>query len=290
MLIWQSTRDRMIADVELRNFSPLTLTSYERCVRKFVEHYGRPPEELGEQEVRDFLLHLRASGAVGPAGLRSYVAALKFVYTHTLRRPDVVRTIPWPRAPRTLPIVLSGREVEALLARISSPLYRAVVSAMYGAGLRIAEACRLACSDIDSKRMLLVVRHGKGGKDRSVMLSDRLLALLRDYWRAYRPSPDGPLFRGNGRDGLVNHHAIRRALERAASECGLTKHVTPHVLRHSFATHLLETGVDLRTIQVLLGHSSVETTARYLKVSTHLIRRSPSPLDLIGTPKGEALG
>ena len=232
MVTWQSTRERMIADLQLRNLSPCTVEKYCRCVDKFVSRCGRAPEELGEQEVRDFLLELQRSGGVGPSHLAGYVAALKFVYVRTLGRPGVVSSIPRPRVPNALPTVLSGREVEQILGAITSPLYRAVLAATYGAGLRIAEACNLACSDIDSKRMLLRVRHGKGGKDREVMLSERLLTLLRDYWRAYRPAPSGPLFPGKGRGGVVNHHAIRRALEKAVRACSLRKHVTPHVLRH----------------------------------------------------------
>jgi site-specific recombinase XerD len=285
MVIWQSTRDRMIADLRLRNFAVTTIESYPRQIDRFVEFWGRGPEELGEQEIRNFLLAMGEH--VGASTLAGYVAAITFLYTHTLGRPEVVRSIRRPKVPKTLPNVLSGREVEQVLAAVPSPLYRAVLSLAYGAGLRISEACNLACSDVDSKRMLIRVHSGKGAKDRFVMLSDRLLALLRDYWRAFRPAVDGPLFPNRrSRRGVIPHSVVREALHRAVRECGLSKRVTPHTLRHSFATHLLETGADLRTIQVVLGHSSVQTTSRYLKVSTHQIRRSRSPLDLIGTPLG----
>lgn len=282
MVNWRSTRDRMIADLRLGNFAPTTVEKYPRYVNKFVEYCGRPPEEVGEKEVREYLLQL--TDKVGPSTLTGYMAGLKFLYVQTLRRPEVVQSLRWPRIPRSLPTVLSGSEVREILANVSTLRYRVVLSATYAAGLRISEACRLCCSDIDSKRMLLRVRHGKGGKDRFVRLSTRLLHLLRDYWRAAELPASGPLF------PFVDYHAVHRALAKAAAECGLTKRVTPHVLRHSYATHLLETGVDLRTIQVLLGHSSIQTTARYLKVSTHQIKRATSPLDVIGTKAGEVLG
>jgi site-specific recombinase XerD len=218
-----------------------------------------------------------------------FVAALRFLYIHTLQRPQVVETVPYPHVPKSLPIVLSGSEVEAVLGAIESFRHRTILSAAYGAGLRVSEACRLSCADVDNKRMVLRVHQGKGKKDRYVMLSERLLLLLRDYWTAAQPGRER-LFPGDDADGFVSPAAVRSALHRAVETCGLTKRVTPHILRHSFATHLLESGADLRLIQTVLGHASIRTTARYTHVSTRHVAATKSPLDLIGTPAGEVLG
>lgn len=285
----ESTRARMVADLELANYSAGTVERYLRCTDSFVAHYMRPPAELGETEVRCFLQHLQKVRRTGPSGLKMYVAALRFLYARTLRHPEVVETVPWPLVPKSLPVVLSGTEVEQVLEAIESFRHRTILSAAYGAGLRISEACRLTCGDIDSKRMVLRVRQGKGRKDRYVMLSERLLLLLREYWKAAQPGRER-LFPGEDPNGFVSADAVRSALHRAVETCGLTKRVTPHVLRHSFATHLLESGADIRTVQVVLGHASIRTTARYMHVSTRHVAATKSPLDLIGTPAGEVLG
>ncbi len=182
-MLSESTRARMVSDLELANYAAGTIEQYLRCADTFVAHYMRVPAELGELEVRCFLLHLQKVRKTGPAGLKMFVAALRFLYTRTLQRPEVVDTIPWPRVPKSLPVVLSGTEVEQVLQAIDSLRYRTVLSAAYGGGLRISEACRLTCADIDSKRMVLRVHQGKGKKDRYVMLSERLLLLLREYWK-----------------------------------------------------------------------------------------------------------
>lgn len=286
----ESTRARMVADLELTNYSPGTINQYVRCADTFVAHYMRPPTDLGETEVRCFLLHLQKVRDVGPSGLKMFVAALKFLYERTLVRPEVVAEIRYPRVPKSLPDVLSGSEVEALLAAIESTKHRTILSVAYGAGLRIGEACRLRCGDIDNERMVIHVRGGKGRKDRFVMLAERLLLLLREYWLVARPGRDF-LFPGNAPGGVIGHDAPRQALHRAVKACGITKRVTPHVLRHSFATHLLESGTDLRTIQVVLGHSSLRTTARYTHISKRHVAATPSPIDLLGTDEGkQALG
>jgi site-specific recombinase XerD len=286
----ESTRARMVAELELTNYSPSTINHYVRCADTFVTHYMRPPTELGETEVRCFLLHLQKVRDLGPAGLKMFVAALKFLYERTLARPEVVAAIRYPRVAKSLPDVLSGTEVEALLGAIESLKHRTILSVAYGAGLRIGEACRLRCADIDSERMALHVRGGKGKKDRYVMLGERLLLLLREYWRAAQPGRDH-LFPGNSDGGVVSRDAPRQALHKAVKACGITKRVTPHVLRHSFATHLLESGTDLRTIQVVLGHSSLRTTARYTHISKRHVEGTGSPIDLLGTEQGkEALG
>lgn len=282
-------RDRMAEDLTLRNYRPSTCDNYLRCVKHFVAHFMRSPEDLGEQEIRTFLLHLVGERKVTPSYMKMHVAAIKFFYTHTLRRPEEVAQIPWPRVPKPLPDILSGSEVEELLAKVDSIKHRAVLMTAYGAGLRISEACSLKIGDIDSRRNLIHIRDGKQGRDRYVMLSQRLLLSLRAYYKQTLPCEQW-LFPGQSPDRPISDTSVRSALKRAAQASGLKKRITPHLLRHAFATHLLETGTDIRTIQVLLGHSSIRTTVRYAKVSTTHVGRAKSPLDLIGTPQGDALG
>jgi site-specific recombinase XerD len=237
---------------------------------------------MGSKQVRDFLVHLRDERGLKPMTIKGYVAALKFFYSATLDRPDVVR--PWlsPRVQKKLPVVLSGTEVEAVLAAVQSITYRAVLMTTYGAGLRISEACRLQVQDIDSKRMLIHVRDGKGGKQRYTMLCNRLLEVLREYWRQVRPAGDY-LFPGDKPGSHLSKDSVRKVLHQAIKDCGIEKHVTPHVLRHSCATHLLDAGTDIRTIQVLLGHSSIQTTQIYTQVSPMHISRVRSPLSMLGS-------
>ncbi len=277
-------QDRMKADLRLRNLRPSTQGCYLGCVRKFVKYHMRSPDKMDTKEVRDFLVHLRDERELQPITIKGYVAALKFFYTATLDRPEVVR--PWlsPRVPKKLPVVLSGTEVEAVFNAIESITYRAVLVTTYGAGLRISEACQLQVSDIDSKRMLIYVREGKGGKQRYAMLCDRLLDVLREYYRQVRPAGDY-LFPGQKPGTHLCDSSVRKVLHQVIKDCGIDKHVTPHVLRHSLATHLLDTGTDIRTIQVLLGHRSIQTTQIYTQVSPRHIRRVRNPLDLLGTTR-----
>jgi integrase/recombinase XerD len=274
--------DRLINDLKLRRYSGHTLRKYGQCVQGFIAYHQRPVDEMGLDEVRAFLLHLMDDRKSSPATQHQYVAALKFLYGVTLGRREIADAIPWPRVPVTLPDVLSGTEVEALLEAIPSVKYRAIVLTAYGAGLRISEVCVLMVSDIDSKRKLIHIRDSKHGQDRYVMLGERVLLALRTYWQATKPA--GPvLFPGLRARTCVSEAAVRHALRRAAAHCKLSKRVTPHVLRHSFATHLLEMGTDLRVIQALLGHSSIITTVRYTRVSSALIGRTESPADVLGT-------
>ncbi len=282
-------RKRMEADLKLRNLSANTQVRYLGCVRKLAAYYMRSPAELTEDEVRGFLLHLREEKKVGPSTQKVYVAAFKFLYGTTLGTPEVVRSLWAPKVPKKLPVVLSGSEVDGLLSAIHSLEYRAVLMTAYGGGLRISEACGLHPEDIDSRRMLVRIRHGKGDHERYVMLSRRLLVVLREYWKAARP-PGPWLFPGRDPGRHVSKDSVRKALKAAAVQCGLTKRATPHTLRHSFATHLHESGTDIRTIQVLLGHRSIRTTQLYAQVSTAHIARTTSPLDLLGTEEGEVLG
>jgi integrase/recombinase XerD len=276
-------RDQMLADLQLRNYSLKTQQEYLRCTSNFVAHFSRSPEEMGSNEIREFLLHLIRVREVSPSVQKMYVAALKFLYAVTLNRPEEVERIPFPKIPNTLPDVLSHQEVLALFEAIRSIKYRAIIATAYAAGLRISEVCRLRSrGDIDSKRMLIHIRSAKGQKDRYVMLSERLLTLLREYWRASRPE-GAYLFPGRTADKPITAASVYRVFSDAVQDAGLTKDITFHCLRHSFATHLLEEGTGLRVIQALLGHASIRTTCRYTRVSADLIGRTRSPLDVIGS-------
>ncbi len=243
---------------------------------------------MGEEEVRRYFLHLLDQRKLSHDAYRQAYSALKFLYEVTLRRPFEVPCVSRNRRPRPLPDVLSGSEVLRLFEAFRSAKYRLVTMTLYGAGLRVSEACRLRPGDIDSRRMLLHVRAGKGRKDRLVTLPRRLLESLRVYWRTHRP-PDY-LFPGKCVDGHVSPGSVRTALRYTARDAGLRKRVTPHLLRHSFATHLLEIGTDIAVIQALLGHRDIHATTRYASVSTHLIGRVRNPLDLLEAPEGRILG
>ena len=276
-------RDKMRVDLELRRYRPGTIDSYLRCAKSLVAHHRRRAEDLEEAEVRAYLMYLVKKRRVSASSHKMHVAAIKFLYGVTLGRPEVAVRLPWPKVPTKLPDILSRAETEELLAAVPSVKYRAILMAAYGAGLRISEACGLTVADIDSGRGVIHVRDGKRGRDRFVPLSPRLLALLRQYWRQERPV--GPaLFPGHAAGGLVAKETMRRVVREAAAQAGITKRVTPHVLRHCFATHLLEAGADIRTIQVLLGHGSIRSTARYTQVSVRHIASTPSPLEQPSTP------
>jgi len=276
-------RDRMDGDLRLKGFRPVTRYHYLRCARSFAAYYRKSPAALGEAEIRAFLLHLIDERQAKPATVRMYVAALKFLYAITLRRPEVVARIPWPQVPEHLPDILTAAEIVQLLQAVHSLKHRVVLMIAYGAGLRISEVCSLEVGDIDSQRMVIHVRDGKGAKDRYVMLSERLLAVLRDYWRLTKP-PGSFLFPGTRGAPHLQPNTVQRMLQTVVAACGLSKRVTPHVLRHCFATHLLEAGTDIRTIQQLLGHSSIRTTARYTQISTRQIGQTRSPLDTLDLP------
>lgn len=273
-------RDRMEADLRLRNLRPTTQKTYLGYVHNFAAYHMRSPAEMGVGEVRDFLVHLRDEKHLNPSTIKGYVAALSFLYTNTLQRPAVVQAWFHPRIDKKLPEILSREEVETLLNSVESIKHRAVLMAAYGSGLRISEACRLHIDDVDSGRMLLHIRDGKGGRDRYAMLSPRLLEVLRAYFRAKRPT--GPyLFAGRKDDGHISAEAVREVQRKVARQCGIRKRATPHLLRHCFATHLLDAGTDIRTIQVLLGHRSIRTTQLYTQVSPEHIRQVTSPLDTL---------
>jgi site-specific recombinase XerD len=282
-------RDRMIGDLQLRRYAPATCERYVDCARAFVRYHWRSPAKMGEPEIRQYLLYLVLERKVGAATQKMHVAALKFLYAETLGRPEEVARIPWPKVRQPLPPILSGTEVDALLAAMESPKYRAIVMTAYGLGLRVSEVCRLRAADIDSKRMLVWVRCGKGGRDRYVTLPAKVLLTLRRYWGTQGLS--GPeLFPGQEAGSCVSASAVRHNLHAAAKKAQLTKRVTPHVLRHTFATHLLELGTDLRVIQMLLGHASIRTTVRYTRVTDKHVARITSPIDVLGTPRQKDIG
>jgi site-specific recombinase XerD len=276
-------RRRMIDDMTLRNFTPKTIQAYLRCVARFARYFDRSPERLGREEVRAYLLHLLQERNASMSYYNQTRCALRFLYRETLGRDDVPASIVPARQPRTLPVVLSTDEVARLFAAIGNLKHRAILITTYAAGLRVSEVAQLRVEDIDSKRMVIRVRQGKGQKDRYVMLSPRLLEILRTYWKAVRPR--GFLFPGATPDQPIAVNSVHKACVRAAGYAKLGKHVTVHTLRHSFATHLLEAGTDLRTIQVLLGHRSFNTTARYVHVATASLASTRSPLDRLDLSK-----
>jgi site-specific recombinase XerD len=272
--------EKMKADLKLRRYSARTEKSYLYYAARFVRHFGRPPAQMGKVEIREFLTMLEGRGESG-SSLKLYVAAIRFLYAVTLERPGEVEHIPWPRVVQELPAVISRAEVEALLGKIDPLVCRMVVMTAYGTGLRVSEVLSLETGDIDGKAGIIHVRRGKGGRPRLVMLPRRLLETLREYWRLARP-PGPLLFPGQDRSKPLCPDTVRRAVHCASAALGISRRVTMHAFRHSFATHLLESGEDLRTIQVLLGHRSIRNTARYLQVSTQQLARVCSPLDTLG--------
>jgi site-specific recombinase XerD len=248
----------------------------------------RSPAAMGEEEIRQYLLHMVEEKKISRETYRQIRAALIFLYTVTLKRPTEVDHLPVRRNKVKLPVVLSGTEAHRLLDAIRSPKYRALLMTQYAGGLRISEACRLRPEDIDSKRMVIHVRDGKGARDRYTVLSSRLLAFLRDYFRKHRP--DGWLFPGGTAAGHASPETSRKVFHAAVAAAGISKKITPHVLRHCFATHLLESGVDISVVQALLGHGSLRATEVYTHISVEHIGRVKSPLDLLGTPAAKPLG
>jgi site-specific recombinase XerD len=271
-------RQRMCEDMQLRQFSPLTQRAYLSVVTRFARHFGRSPAQLGPAQVRQYQLHLLSRQA-SRSVLVLTLAALRFVYTVTLGRPWNLERVPYPRTQRTLPVVLSQAEVVRFLAAIPGLKQRVLLTTIYAAGLRVSEVVALKVSDIDSQRMVIRVRQGKGRTDRYVLLSPRLLTLLRTYWKAHHPTEW--LFPGRVAGAPLTTRQVNWICQEVRQHLGFTKVVSAHTLRHSFATHLLEAGTDLRSIQLLLGHRSLSTTARYLHVAPQVGMTVQSPLDLL---------
>jgi len=271
-------RDRMREDLELRGMSANTIATYVRCALRFAEYHGRSPSALGATEIRALDEAAVRERKLAALTFNVHAAALKFLYVVTLERPEAILGMPRMRVPMHVPVVLTAAEVARLLAALATDKHRALVMLAYGAGLRVSEACKLRVEDIDAKRMLLHVRHSKRGRERYVMLSPKLLAALRAHWKSSRLT-GAYLFPGRGEGAVLTRAAVHRAILKAVRRAGITKRVSPHTLRHSFATHLLDTGTDLRTLQVLLGHASLTSTMAYLHVSTARVQSIKSPLD-----------
>ena len=269
-------RQRMLEDMRMRQFAEHTQEGYIRAVRKLATFLGRSPHTATAEDLRRFQLHLVDTGS-GPVTINATITGLKFFFDITLGRPELMLKMTHVAVPRKLPVILSPEEVGRLIAAAPNLKHQAAMSVAYGAGLRVSEVVSLKVGDIDGERMTLRVEQGKGRKDRYVMLSPRLLEVLRDYWRIERPKPW--LFPGDGAGRHITKNAVEQACQKAHRACGIDKPVTPHSLRHAFATHLLEAGTDVRRIQLLLGHRSLSTTSRYLKIATSSLCATVSPFD-----------
>lgn len=277
-------RRRMIEDMTVRNFVEKTRNDYIRHVKSLTAFLGRSPDTAGSEDLRRFQLHQRQTGVRAPT-MNAAVAALRFFFTVTLDRPEMGRHLTFVREPRKLPVVLSPEEVARLLECAPGPglKYKAALSVAYGAGLRASEVVALKVTDIDSGRGILRIEQGKGRKDRNAMLSPQLLELLRAWWRQTRSR--GWLFPGQNPVNPLSTRQLNRAFHAAAEMAEIDRKVSPHTLRHSFATHLLEERIDVRVIQVLLGHAKLDTTALYTRVATKTIREVTSPLDRLTAKK-----
>ena len=278
-------RQRLIDDMTMRGFSRETQRNYIRDVGRFATHLGRSPHTATAEEVRQFQIEQHEAGLPIPT-MNSIVSALRFFFTYTLDRPDLARKLVRTRHPRNLPVVLSRDEVARLLNATTCLKHQVALSVAYGAGLRVAEVAALKVSDIDSARMLLRVERGKGGRYRNAMLPAALLPLLREWWKLGRQQgvmhPQGWLFPGQNAMRPICTRQLHRVVVTAAHAASISKRVGPHTLRHSFATHLLEDGVDIRVIQALLGHARLDSTALYTRVATRTVRAVISPLDTLG--------
>jgi len=270
-------RQRMLDEMRLRNLSAETQRNYIHHIAEFALRYGISPDRLGLDEVRNHRLYLLDEKIMSPQTVNGFVAAAKFLYTQVLDMPWSNEHMPYANVPITLPVVLTTEEIDKFFAAIGLPMHRAVLMLCYGSGLRIAEAVAVQIEDIDSKRMLIRVRQGKGGHDRYSVISPRMLRILREYWKLRRPAKW--LFPSHLADEHIHQGTIQQICKDACGIAGITKRVTPHVLRHSFATQLLENGTDTRVIQVLLGHKRIDTTARYTSVTPRALAKIESPFD-----------
>lgn len=279
-------RKRMIDDMRIRNLSPDTIDGYTGAVARFAKHFGKSPDVLGPEHIREYQLHLRDQRKVEWSTFNVTVCALKFLYNVTLHRDWDTRAIPFSKKEKKLPVILSTGEIRSFFSVIENRKHWTIFTLMYGTGLRISETLNLVPSDIDSKRMVIRVRHGKGRKDRYVPLSSTLLESLRVYWRSYRPTDW--LFPGVIPGKPLSSSSVERLCPGFREKARIAKPVTPHTMRHCFATHLLEAGTDLRTIQLLLGHRSLNTTAIYLHVATRAPQVTSTLTDLLEAATMEA--
>lgn len=270
-------RRRMIQDMRLHGLAAGTQRTYVEAVRALARHYNRAPDQLVEDQIREFFVYLTETRRLATSTIRVYLFAVKFLYRRTLNRHWPVLDLIRIRRPKTLPTVLGRAEVRHLLRHIRRPAARMSATLMYSCGLRVSEAVGLRAEHIDSQRMVVCVRNGKGAKDRYVPLPKRTLQLLRAYWLAHRPGIW--LFPSNTGRGPIPPNSVRKAIKGAIRDCGLTKNVSCHTLRHSYATHLLEDGLELRVIQGFLGHQSIKTTARYAHLTTRAIQVVTGSID-----------
>jgi integrase/recombinase XerD len=273
-------RQRMSEDMQVRNLAPHTQRSYLQQISQFARHFGKSPDLLGPDDIRAYQLHLTREKRLSASSILVAVAAIRFLYKVTLKREwNIDDAIPSCRKPQKLPVVMSQEEVNRFLLAVENPKHRVILTVCYAAGLRVSEAVRLTPEAIDSQRMVIRVEAGKGRKDRYVMLSPKLLDILRAYWRKARPHQW--LFPGDLPGQPISTSAVEFVCRQVREQAAITKPVTPHSLRHAFAVHLLESGADVRTIQLLLGHRSLSTTARYLRLATSKVCATASPLDFL---------
>lgn len=276
-------RQIMLDELQRRNYSPNTVRSYIHAIEDFARYFGRSPYQLGPEHIRQYQVHLFRERKLSAGTVEGRTAALRFLFVKTLKRPYIHDQIPFPKRQRPLPTVLSQVDVARLIDSAQSLMHRAMLMTLYGTGVRRAELCQLRVEDVDSERMVIRVRHGKGGRDRDVLLSAKLLETLREYWRWMKPKTY--LFPGtvnNWRaDVPITTKVVWTAVNEARIRAGIQKRITPHTLRHSFATHMLEAGADLRTIQVLLGHAELADTAVYLHLSRRHLHAVASPIEAI---------
>jgi integrase/recombinase XerD len=274
-------RKMMLEELQRRNYSQTTVNTYLKVVEDFARHFHRPPDEVGKEQIRAYQVHLFQERKLGVRTVGLHTAALRFFFCKTLKRMYPVEEVPYPRAPRRLPIILTREEAIRLIDSASNLFHRAMLITMYSTGMRRAELCRLKVGDIDSTRMLIHIRQGKGGKDRDVPLSPKVLETLREYWRWMKPKTymfPGTI-NGSRADKPITPKVLWEACREAAQRAGITKAVRPHLLRHSFATHLVEGGADLPTVQALLGHTDLKPTSIYLHLSERHIKAAGTPLD-----------
>ena len=279
-------RKMMLEELERRNYTQSTQRAYLWGVSDFARHFHRSPDQLTLDHVREYQVELFRVRKLSSATVAARVAALRFLFVQVLKRPWTVEDMPYPKHPQKLPVILTQEEAARMIDVTDNPLHRIILMTLYGTGLRRMELTRLKLADIDSARMVIHVRGGKGRKDRDVMLSPRLLEALREYWRWLKHKPKEWLFPGGGRahndlQQPMSDKVVWHAVQQAAKRAGIDKAVHPHTLRHSFATHLLEAGVDLRTIQLLLGHSDLKATTVYLHLSHRHLQSTTSPLDAL---------
>ena len=277
-------RKMMLEELQRRHYSEATTRYYIRKVEAFARHFRRPPDRLGPQHIREYQAHLFAKRKLSPGTVTNHLCALRFFYIQTLKKPWSVADTPYPKKAYRLPTILSQEEVAQLIDAASTPFHRTLLMTLYATGVRNAELTRLKISDVDSRRMVIHVKGGKGRQDRDVMLSPVLLEQLREHWRRLRRKCSVWLFPGNRwhtADYPIDTKTPRHACQQAARRVGIKKKVYPHVLRHCFATHLLEAGADLHTIQILLGHHDLKETAIYLHHSQRHLHATASPLDAL---------